>query len=454
MIGHAAPRPGRRHPFAGQLPAASRDRAPMPPSQPRDSLALRVNQRFFYGWVMLGVAALGMFASGPGQSHMFSVFILPIGQDLGISHTSVSSAYALATLVAAFGLPWVGRLVDRHGVRPVLLSVAVLLGFAAMAFGAVSGMVTLALGFAALRFLGQGSLMLCSANLVAQWFDRKRGFALSLMGLGFSLTMAVHPPLAQWLSDELGWRAAWFWLGIMTWLLLVPAVAILVENKPESLGLQPDGAAAGDDEPSRAARAHTADVGLSIGQAVRTPAFWVIALSLATFSMLVTGLFFHQVSIFQSAGLSPQMAAWVFPISALTMVMAMPVFGRLLDRMPTKPMFACAMLTMTAAMLALVLAHDAATAALYGIVFGINNAAVHTHMSYVWPRFFGRRHLGSIQGTAQTIAVIGASLGPLPLGAAFDLYGAYTGALLTLAVLPVLCSIAILLMRPPQLEAA
>ncbi len=424
----------------------------MPPSQLRDLLALRVNQRVFYGWVMLGVAALGMFASGPGQSHIFSVFILPIGQDLGISHTSVSSAYALATLAAAFGLPWVGRLVDRHGVRPVLLGVAVLFGFAAMAFGTVTGMATLALGFAALRFLGQGSLMLCSANLVAQWFDRKRGFALSLMGLGFSLTMASHPPLAQWLIDQVGWRAAWFWLGILTWLLLVPAVAILVENRPESLGLQPDGDTA-DGNGNQAARGQRADIGLAIGQAVRTPAFWIIALSLATFSMLVTGLFFHQVSIFQSAGLSPQMAAWVFPISAVSMVLAMPVFGRLLDRVPTKPLFACAMLTMTAAMLALVLVDDAATAALYGIVFGINNAAVHTHMTYVWPRFFGRRHLGSIQGAAQTIAVVGASLGPLPLGAAFDLYGAYTGALLTLAVLPVLCSIAILLMRPPQLES-
>jgi MFS family permease len=420
-------------------------------SQLRDSLALRVNQRFFYGWAMLGVAALGMFASGPGQSHMFSVFILPIGRDLGISQTTVSSAYAMATLAAAFGLPWVGRLVDRHGVRPVMLGVAVLLGFATMAFGAVTGMVTLALGFAALRFLGQGSLMLCSANLVAQWFDRKRGFALSLMGLGFSLTMATHPPLAQWLIDHLGWRAAWFWLGVMTWLLLVPVVAILIENKPESLGLQPDGDTA-DGNRDQTARGQGADVGLPVGQAMRTPAFWIIALSLATFSMLVTGLFFHQVSIFRSAGLSPQMAAWVFPISAVSMVLAMPVFGRLLDRVPTKPMFACAMLTMTAAMLALVLAHDAATAVLYGIVFGINNAAVHTHMAYVWPRFFGRRYLGSIQGTAQTIGVVGASLGPLPLGAAFDLYGDYTGALLTLAALPVLCSIAILLMRPPQLQ--
>jgi MFS family permease len=398
---------------------------------------------------MLGVAALGMFASGPGQSHIFSVFIMPIGRDLAISHTSVSSAYAMATLVAAFGLPYVGRLVDRYGVRPVLLCVAVLLGFAAIAFGAVAGMATLALGFGALRFLGQGSLMLCSANLAAQWFHRKRGFALSLMGLGFSLSIAAHPPLAQWLIDQIGWRTAWFWLGIMTWLLLVPAVALLVENKPESIGLVPDGCPV-EDGASRGAAA--AEVGLTVSQALRTPAFWVIGLSLATLSILVTGLFFHQVSIFRHAGLTPQMAAWVFPISAVSMVLAMPVLGRMLDRLPTKPMFAAAMMTMTATILALVLVDDPATGALYGVVFGIGNATIHTHMSYVWPRFFGRRHLGSIQGTAQTIGVMGASIGPLPLGAAFDLYGDYTAALLVLAALPVLCSVAILLMRPPQLE--
>ena len=58
----------------------------------RQSFALRVNDRLFYGWVMLVIASLVMFASGPGQSHTFSVFLLPISEDLGISRTSVSSA--------------------------------------------------------------------------------------------------------------------------------------------------------------------------------------------------------------------------------------------------------------------------------------------------------------------------------------------------------------------------
>ena len=193
---------------------------------------------------MLVIASLVMFASGPGQSHTFSVFLLPISEDLGISRTTVSSAYAFATLVAAFGLPHVGRMIDRHGVRKVLTVVGAALGTAGVAFGAVSGFVLLTLGFGALRFFGQGSLMLCAGNLVSQWFDRKRGFALSLTMLGFSVSVAVHPPLAQWLSEALGWRMAWVVLGVATWAMLLPPVLLLVFDRPEALGLRPDGKAA------------------------------------------------------------------------------------------------------------------------------------------------------------------------------------------------------------------
>jgi MFS family permease len=416
----------------------------------RGAFALRINQRFFYGWAMLAVAGLAMFASGPGQSHTFSVFIGPIGDSLGISTTAVSSTYGFATLLAAFGLPNLGRLVDRLGVRRVLLMVASLFGLAQIGFGAIGGLVALTVGFAALRFLGQGSLMLCSANLVAQWFSRRRGFALSLMGLGLATSLAVHPPFAQWLIETVGWRQAWLWLGLLTWLLLLPPLLLLAQDKPEDLGLAPDGEPPASVEGDRI---QAADVGLSAGQAFRTGAFWIIALSLATFSMLVTGLFFHQVSIFASLGLSAQLAASIFPISAVSMVLAMPLVGRMLDRLPTRPMFACGMLTMSVVMVALTFVQDLPSAVVYAVLFGINNAVINGHMNFLWPRFFGRRHLGSIQGAAQTIIVVGASLGPLPFGAAFDLFGSYVGALWLFALQPVLCAAAILLMRPPRLDA-
>ncbi len=422
----------------------------VPPADARASLALRINRRLFYGWVVLGVAALGLFTSGPGQSHIFSVFITPLSEDLGISRTSVSTAYALATLIAAFGLPYLGRLIDRFGARRILLIVTVGLGLAAMAFGMVNSLAMLAVGFLALRFLGQGSLMLSCGNLVSQWFNRKRGFALSLMALGFSASMAIHPPLAQWLADNVGWREAWLWLGVLTWILLLPLVLLLVHNKPEDLGLLPDGDA--QPQPGEADNAASdAEVGLPVGEAIRTPAFWIIAVSLASMSMLVTALFFFQVSIFESHGLTRQLAAQVFSVSAVTMVVAMPLIGRLLDHFPTKPIFASAMLTMSAALLAAIFVQDAVSAVLYSIVFGLANAAIQSHYIFLWPRYFGRRHLGSIQGTGQTVGIVGASIGPIPFGVAFDLSGTYSGALVLSAFLPVACAIAILLMRPPRL---
>jgi MFS family permease len=416
----------------------------------RDSMALGVNQRFFYGWLMVVVAMAGYFASGPGQSHMFSVFILPLSNDLGLDQTEISLAYALATLAAAFGLPYVGKLIDRYGMRRVVLVATTLLGLAAIAFGQVQGLVMLCLLFGALRFLGQGTLMLSSANLVAQWFSAKRGFAASLMALGFSASVALHPPLAQWLIDQVGWRQAWLWLGIATWVLYLPLVFFLVQNKPEDIGLLPDG----DDSAKSGHAKNAADIGLTSSEALRTTAFWITAISLASFSMLVTALFFYQVSIFQTQGLSEQVAARVFPISAITMVCCMPVFGRMLDRFPTKPLFASGVLLMTASMIAMIFVRDLPTAVIYAVIFGMNNAAVHALLGYVWPRFFGRKHLGSIQGTATTIMVVGASIGPLPFGAAYDLTGSYQTALLTLSLLPALCAAAVLFMRPPDLTKA
>ena len=463
---------------------------------------------------MLVIASLVMFASGPGQSHTFSVFLLPISEDLGISRTSVSSAYAFATLVAAFGLPHVGRMIDRHGVRKVLTVVGAALGTAGVAFGAVSGFVLLTLGFGALRFFGQGSLMLCAGNLVSQWFDRRRGLALSLTMLGFSVSVAVHPPLAQWLSEALGWRMAWVVLGVVTWAMLLPPVLLLVFDRPETLGLRPDGKSAeavGDASPRpgaaredsvtaeatsdaaprpgtaredsvtaeaasdasprpgaaredsvtaeaasraspRSANAPDDSVtGLSLAEARRTGAFWIILASNSSFAALVTALFFHQVSVFEAQGLDATLAASVFSICAVVMVITTPLVGMLLDRFETKPLYASAMLSVSVALVAMSLVRDLPSAIAFSVLFGVANAAMHAHFTFVWPRFFGRRHLGSIQGVAQMGGVIGASIGPIPLGLGYDYLGGYGETLVALAAIPVICAVAVAFMRAPRL---
>ncbi len=402
----------------------------------RSAAVAGADGRFFYGWAVLGVAALGIFASGPGQSHTFSVFVDPIGRDLGISSATIASAYGLATLAAALLLPYVGRQVDRFGPRRSLLVVSALLGLACVFFGAAANFLWLALGFGLLRFFGQGSLMLGSANLVSHWFSRRRGFALSLMALGFGLSMAVHPPLAQWLVAKVGWRDAWVVLGLLTWVTLLPPLLLLVHDKPEDVGLLPDGARR-DAGPAASAGGAPPLAGLTLGEALRTGSFYILSFGWFGIAMLTTTLHFYQVRLLSAQGLSAEFAARVFPVSALVMVLCMPMVGRLFDRLRTRVVFALGLMTTSLSLLAVTFAGSPAGAWVYAALFGLSNAFSMTLFGYLWPRYFGRRHLGSIQGTGQMIGVVGASLGPLPVGLAFDLVGDPTWTVRALALYPV-----------------
>lgn len=372
------------------------------------------------------------------------MFVGPIGRDLGLSNGAIASAYGFATLCAAFCLPYMGRLVDRHGPRRMSLVVIGLLGVACMLFGAAAGMLSLALGFAALRFLGQGSIMMNCANLVAQWFSRRRGFAMSLMALGFGVSMAVHPPLGQYLIAQFGWRTAWVLLGLITWLIMLPPLLLLVHDKPEDRGLHPDG-----DAQAAEGAAATAQHGLTLKEARATPAFYILAAGWFAIAMLVTTLHFYQVSILRTQGVSVEIAARVFPVSAVAMMLAMPFVGRAFDRVPTRYVFGLGLLITAASLIGITFVNDLPSAIAYAILFGVNNAFSMTMFGYLMPRYFGRRHLGSLQGTGQMVAVVGASLGPLPVGLAFDYLGSASLTLRLLALLPFLCAIAALFLRTP-----
>lgn len=406
---------------------------------------MALQRRVYYGWTMVAVAGLAVFASGPGQSHNFSVFIGPVGDDLGLSRGFIATAYGAATLGAALLLPRMGGLVDRHGPRRMLLVVALILGLACLLFGVVAGPVTLAVGFGLLRFFGQGSLMMVSANLVAQWFSRRRGYAMSLMALGFALSMAIHPPLGQFLMARLGWRWAWVCLGVLTWLLLLPPVVLLVHDRPEDRGLTPDG-----DAPVTGPEAGGPVDGLTLRQALCTGTFYLLAGGWFAMAMLVTTLHFYQVSILTAQGLDAATAARVFPVSALAMVLTMPLVGRAFDRFRTRLVFAAGLLVLAGALLGVTLVDAPWTAIVYAAWFGVTNAFSMTMFGYLMPRYFGRRHLGSLQGTGQMVAVVGASLGPPPVGLAFDVLGSPTWTLRVLALYPLACAVlAALFLRTP-----
>ena len=168
-------------------------------------------------------------------------------------------------------------------------------------------------------------------------------------------------------------------------------------------------------------------------------------------AMLVTTLHFYQVTILTSQGITKEFAAAVFSISALTMVLFMPFIGKLFDKFPTRYVLALGLIVNTISLLSITFASNDFFVVLYAIFFGINNAISMTMFGYIWPRYFGRKYLGSIQGTGQMIGVIGASLGPLPVAFAIDYVGNSLITIRYLSIYPIVIAIiAIIFLKSPS----
>ena len=375
----------------------------------------KINEKFFYGWTIVGIGSLGIFTSGAGQSHTFSPFIPVISKDLQISSTSITTAYMIATLFAAFLLPQIGKLVDKFGPRIVLIYTVILLGIGCLIFGAASNFLMLAVAFGFLRFFGQGTLMLGSANIITQWFDKKRGFALGLMGLGFALSMGIHPPISDFLITNYGWRSAWVIIGLSTWILMLPPLIFLAIDKPEDVNEKPDGIQ------KKVVNKNTKIFGLSLNQALKEKSFYILSFSFFSISTLVTALHFFQVTILnQYFNLPSREAAALFIPTMITMIIFIPLAGKILDKFETHNVIGIALLVTTASLISISFSSNITFAIIYSIIFGINNAFNLSLFGYIWPRYFGRLHVGSIQGTGQMVLVVGASIGAMPFALAMD----------------------------------
>ena len=405
---------------------------------------------FYYGWVVLAVGALGMIMTSPGQTYTVSIFIEHFISDLGLSRSLVSALYTVGTLIGGFLLPWTGRLVDRRGVRRTMTAIAALFGIACMFMGTVRGAIMLAIGFTLIRWLGQGSLWLVSANAINRWWVLRRGTAMGLAGvLAAVVGLGGYPWAVDRLIPWFGWRWTFASLGMVTVAILVPLAWWLLRDSPEELGLIPDGGA----KPQAPVEEPRPEENWAVSEAIRTPAFWILSLGSSSIAMLTTGLLFHIVSIFADHALPATAAAAAFaPIAAATAILTL-LGGFLIDRIPAKLLMAVALGLQTVSLLIARSMHGVALAIAFGVALGATQGLSRSVGGVVWAQYFGRRHLGSIAGLSQTIGVLGAALGPLPLGIARDVLGSYNAALLVCAAIPALLGIAALFVRRPQRAA-
>ena len=414
---------------------------------------------FYYGWV---IVANGVAVSLSARTVMavatLSVFVVPMTQSLGWSVGMFSGAVSLGGLVAVFISPVVGRWLDRYGA-------GVILGLGSLATGALSiGLAFVAhpLAFYFLyvpgRMIFSGPMELGLPTAVSNWFIRRRPMALAVDAITKGAGLAIVPWAMQLIITGFDWRTAWVTLGILTFALGVVPSLLLVARRPEDMGLEPDPAPPQEALNSPHSEVATdsrgsggfAETNFTVGQALRTRAFWIIAIFSGVGMMVQAGVSLHQVSHYIAQGIDPRFAAMSASIFALGQMPASLFWAALARRMPIRFLMMAAAFVVALAAAGTVASDrvlpEIVSAA--GVGFGVGG--LHLLIRLVWADYYGRQNLGTIRGLTMSVQVGGQALGPVIAGFMFDYFDSYRIPFAFFAAAVFLAGILALAAKPPR----
>ncbi|NET06337.1 MAG: MFS transporter [Symploca sp. SIO2B6] len=393
------------------------------------------NCPFFYGWVIIVAGTLGALMTTPGQTVGVSVFIDSIINDLKVSRSTVALMYALGTLAGSFLLTFVGRLIDHRGPRHAVIIIASLFALACVWMGFVNSPITLAIGFVLIRSLGQGSLSLVSLNVIHIWFVKRRSLAVGISSIGFALGVILFPPLIEFLISRFDWRSAYIILGCLVALTILPIGALFFRERPEVYGLQPDG------KQESAPNYVLEENNFTLTQALRTLTFWLFSGGDFLVAAFGTGLLFHHYSIIAEVGVNRELATLIFVPLGIVSVGSNLLTGFLLSRVEPRWLLSIVLILLATSMAIATQTINLYSILIYGCLLGLMQGMKGVLSSSVYAHYFGRLHIGTIQGLVITISVAGTALGPYIFAFGLDEFGSYKPVLLISALAPLALAI-------------
>ncbi len=411
-----------------------------------------VNHRPFYGWLLVLITATnGSFAVGGYLVN--SVLLVPMQQDLGWSRTTLLGVLTLKGLAAGALGPIIGPLGDHRWAPRLLVPVGtVLLGVSFLAvkwidaplpFYLVHGLV----GAIGMAFAGPAVL----DAVVVKWFRRKRPQALMWTNTGPATGPLLFPPIVTALVLAVGWRDAWFWMGIVTIGVLLP-LSLLIRTRPEDKGVGLDGEPMGEgNQLSPSAALLDDEASLTRREAMRTWTFWLLAAAMALALFGVQGYQVHWIPYLRESGFSAGTAAGAMFVYGVFTVSARFFWGYWSARFATRNLL---FMQGIAAALFVVLFINVGDrpVVLFGwaVLQGLTLAGVFQLQALLVTSYYGRRHFGAIRGTMLPAATLASASSPLLLGLIRDVTGTYTAAFGLVAGTWMLAGLLILFTRNPQ----
>ena len=402
--------------------------------------------RIFYGWRMIGLVSAIRVVGGGLHQYGFTVFFLPISQDLRLSRAATSLAFSLSRAQGAIEAPFVGYLIDRFGPRPIIVVAAFLAGIGYILLSWVESYTSFLIVYLAVISLAFIAGFVHSPMVVANsWFIRHRARAMTVVSAAVPVGGALISPLLAVGVHSLGWRWAAFLSGCLFLAVCLP-LSFQVRRSPESMGLLPDGEVprenAGGAPPIDAKNStEPGERNLTAAQAMKTAIFWLLVVSMTARVAAYSTVSVHFVPLMVWQGLAQEEAAFMLGAFAFINLAAHFVLGWIADRVNKPGLMTLCHLAPALAVLPLL--GDALRWQLW--LFTSFYTLLDASFPIVWATvgdFYGRKYFATIRGMLSFFYMWGSVAGPVLASAIYDRNQSYTsvmwGLFLVLAVATVL----------------
>ncbi|HEU4344544.1 MAG TPA: MFS transporter [Candidatus Binatia bacterium] len=393
----------------------------------------RFFSRLYYGWRMVGLVSAIRVIGGGLHQYGFTVFFLPISQDLGISRAATSLAFSLSRAEGAIEAPLVGYLIDRFGPRPIIAAAAFLAGIGYILLSWVNSyasFLAVYLGVISLAFVAG---FVHSPMVVANsWFIRHRGRAMTMVSAAVPVGGAMISPFLAMSVNAIGWRWAAFFSGCIFLLVCLP-LSFQVRRSPESMGLLPDGdppqkgPGAGGREGSNVHNSPN-QVDFTAGQAMRTSIFWLMVVSMTARVAAFSTVTVHFVPVMVWKGLTQDQAAFLLGAFALINLVSHFLLGWVADKVNKPWLMVICHIAPALSVLPVISSDGRWPLWLFTMVYTVLDASFPVVWAIVGD-FFGRRHFATIRGMMSFFYMWGSFAGPVLAGAIYDQSQSYESVL-------------------------
>jgi len=372
-------------------------------------------------WRMVALATIAtMCCSTPVVMMSMGVFIHPLASSFGWGRGAISLSFSAGAIAMILANPVVGRLIDNFGVKAVLIISFIATGIAtaavplAIQFAGINGLYA---SIALIMATGAGCNVIAYVRLLSGWFSGPlngwRGLALGISAAGLPLGGSVISPIAALIVEHLGWRWGFWGLAFFPLCIGLPVAIFGLRSSPYE-GASEQGSERTSGPP-----------GMSIAEALRTRAFWLLAGIALLMSMCLQGVVVHLVPLMQDLGISASLLALVLAATGATGVLAQIIAGHMFDRY-FAPLAALVLYAMAAGASFMLMGFPGLVVALIAsFLLAVGQGAESGFIGYVVGRYFGLKNFGQIFGALYACFWVGIAIGPYLVGLAFDHFGNY-----------------------------